>query len=50
MKDCTLCVIWGASGSFAGDLISAGMLPCVTEIISEDKACDSVDRSSLYAP
>jgi hypothetical protein len=30
--------------------MSAGMLPCVTEIISEDKDCDSVERSSLYFP
>lgn len=50
MKECTWCVIWGASSNFAGDLMSAGVLPCVTEIISEDKACDSVEHSSLYAP
>lgn len=36
MKECRWCVIWGASGGFAGDLMSAGMLPCVTEIISEN--------------
>ena len=30
--------------------MSAGMLPCVTEIIAEDKPRDSVERSSLYAP
>jgi len=28
----------------------AGMLLCVTEITSEDKACGSVECSSLYAP
>jgi len=26
------------------------MLPCVTEIISGDNACYSVECSSLYAP
>jgi hypothetical protein len=30
--------------------MSAGVLPCVTEIISEGKACDNVEHSSLYAP
>lgn len=30
--------------------MSAGVLPCVTEIVSEDKACDSVEHSSLCAP
>jgi len=43
-------VILGASGGFAGDLMSAGMLPCATEIISGDNACYSVECSSLYAP
>jgi hypothetical protein len=50
MKECRWCVIWDASGYFAGDLMSAGMLLCVTEITSEDKVCGSIERSSLCAP